>query len=69
MLKLNLYDYSDSYILVKGTITVVRTAVYRQNKQVIFKNCVLLTNYISKINIKEVHNTKNIGLVMSRRNE
>ena len=45
-LKSSLCDYSDVYILFKGTITVVGSegtvaakATDRNNKQVIFKNC------------------------------
>ena len=44
MLKSSLCDYSDAYILVKGTISVNNTAaqgaaVNNNNKKVIFKNC------------------------------
>ena len=44
MIRYNLCDYSDSYILVKGTITVPNApaagaAVGNTNKKVIFKNC------------------------------
>ena len=44
MPKSSLCDYSDAYILVKGTITVLNTAVAdadanNDNKNVIFKNC------------------------------
>ena len=44
VLRSSLHDYSDAYILVKGTITVANTAVQVQpnnaaNKKVIFKNC------------------------------
>ena len=43
MLRSSLCDYSDAYILVKGTITVANTAAQDQpnngaNKKVIFKN-------------------------------
>ena len=46
MLKSSLCDYSDAYILVKGTITVDDTsaagaAANNTNKKVIFKNCAL----------------------------
>ena len=55
MLKSSLCDYSDAYILVKRTITVINTAVAdaavnNANKKVIFKNCALFTNCISEIN-------------------
>ena len=44
MIRYNLCDYSDSYILVKGTITVPNApaagaVVSNTNKKVIFKNC------------------------------
>ena len=43
-LKSSLYDYSDAYILVKGTVTVNNTAdadadANNTNKKVIFKDC------------------------------
>ena len=55
MLKSSLCDYSDAYILVKGTITVNNTAAAdaaanNTNKKVIFKNCAPFTNCISEIN-------------------
>ena len=52
MLKSNLCDYSDAYILVKGTITVNNTgtaaASNNRNKNVIFKKCSPFTNCISE---------------------
>ena len=61
MLKFSLCDYSDAYILDKGTITVNNTAAAdtdanNTNKKVIFKNCAPLTNCISKINNTQVEN-------------
>ena len=55
MLNSSLCDYSDAYILVKGTITVNNTAAANSdanntNKKVIFKNCAPFTNYRSEIN-------------------
>ena len=55
MLRSSLYDYSDAYILVKGTISVNNTAsdgaaANNTNKKVIFKNCAPFTNCINKIN-------------------
>ena len=49
MLKFSLCDYSDTYIHVKGKITVDDTsaagaAAYNTNKKVIFKNFALLIN-------------------------
>ena len=63
MLRSNLCDYADAYILVKGTITVDDTlatgaAVNNTNKKVIFKNCALFTNCISEINNTQVDDAK-----------
>ena len=69
MLKSILCDYSDAYILVKGTITVNNTAAQgaagnNNNKKVIFKNCTLFTNCISEINNTQIDNAKDIDIVM-----
>ena len=69
MLKSSLCDYSDAYILIKGTITVNNTAAADTdandiNKTVIFKNCASFTNCISEINNSQVDNAKDIAIVM-----
>ena len=69
MLKSSLCDYSDAYILVKGTITVNNTAAAdsdanNTNEKVIFKNCAPFTNCISEINNTQVDNTKDLDIVM-----
>ena len=69
MLKSSLFDYSDAYILAKGTITVAETsaagaATNNTNKKVIFKNCALFTNCISEINNAQVENAKDINIVI-----
>ena len=71
MLKSSLCDYSDAYILVKGTITVTGAgadAAARQaderDKGVTFKNCAPFTNCTSKINNTQVDNAKDIDIVM-----
>ena len=69
MLKSTLYDYSDAYILVKGTISVNNTAAQgaaanNTNKNVIFKNCAPFTNCISEINNTQIDNAKDIDIVM-----
>ena len=65
MLKSSLCDYSDAYILVKGTTTVADTsatgaAANNTNKKVIFKNCAPFTNWISEINNTQVDNAQDI---------
>ena len=70
MLKSSLCDYSDAYIIVKGTISVNNTAAAcagasNINKEVIFKNCAPFTNCISEINNTQIDNAKDIDIVMS----
>ena len=69
MLKSSLCDYSDAYILVKGTISVTNTAAAGAganniNKKLIFKNCAPFTNCISEINNTQIDNAKDIDIVM-----
>ena len=69
MLKSSLCDYSNAYILVKGTITVNNTAAAytdanNNNKKVIFKNCAPFTNCISEINNTQVDNAKDLDIVL-----
>ena len=73
MLKSSFCDYSDAYILVKGTISVNNTAaagaaVNNDNRKVIFKNCAPFTNCISEINNTQVDNAKDIDIVMPMHN-
>ena len=69
MLRPSLCDYSDAYILLKGNISgnnnaAAVDAVNNINKKVIFKNCALSTNCISKINDDQVDNAEYIDIVM-----
>ena len=73
MLKSSLCDYSDAYILVKGTIAVNNTAALdananNTNKQVVFKNCAPFTNCMCEINNTQVDNAKNIDNAMPMNN-
>ena len=70
MLKSSLCDYSDAYILVKGTISANNTAAdgaaaNNTNKKVMFKNCAPFTYCISEINNTQIDNAKDIDIVMS----
>ena len=63
MLKSSLCDYSDAYILLKGTITITGAgdnAAAKQaderDKGVVFENCAPFTNFISEINNTQVDN-------------
>ena len=69
VLKSSLCNYSDAYILVKGTITVKSIAAAdidanNANKKLIFKNCAPFSNCISEINNTQVDNAKDINIVM-----
>ena len=69
MLRSILCDYSDEYILVKGNISGNNTAAAggdasNTNKKLIFKNCGLFTDCMSKINNTQIDNAKDINIVM-----
>ena len=70
MFKSSLCDYSDAYILVKGTITIrgagadAARQVDERDKGKVFKNCAPFTNCISEINNAQVDNAKDIDIVM-----
>ena len=71
MLKSSLCDYSDAYVLVKGTITIngrgADTAARQadeRDKGVSFKNCAPFINCISEINNTQIDNAKDIDTVM-----
>ena len=73
MIRSNLCDYSDAYIVFKGTITVPNTAaadeaVNNTNKKVIFKNCATFTGCITKINNTKVDDAQETDIVMSMYN-
>ena len=75
MLRLHLCDYADSYILVKGNITITGAgdnAGERQqderDKGVTFKNCAPFTKFISRINNTDIDNAQDINIVMSMYN-
>ena len=61
MLRPNLCDYADAYILVKGTITITgggnddaTKRTDERDKGVTFKNCAPLTKFISRINNTDI---------------
>ena len=68
ILKCSLCDYSDTYILVKGTTTVNNTVAADADANItnkkIFKNFPPFTNCISEINNTQVDNAKDIDIVM-----
>ena len=67
MLESCLCDYSDAYILARGTISVAPQEEDNPNhnyKEVVFKNHAALTDYISEINNTEIDNAKDIDVAM-----
>ena len=73
MLRTNLCDFSDAYILVKGNITVNNTAAAdananKINKKALLKNCAPFTNCINKINNTQIDNAEYIDIIMPMRN-
>ena len=75
MLRSNLCNYADSYILVEGTITVTgaggNDAARRadeRDKEVTFKNCASFTKCISRINNTDIDNVQDIDTVLPMSN-
>ena len=71
MLRSNLWDYEDAYILVKEAITITDAGdddaakrLDQRNKGVMFKICGPFTKCISRINNKDIHNAQDIDIVM-----
>ena len=71
MLQSILCDYSDTYILVSGTITITGAGaddtakrLDERNKRVIFKNCAPFTDFISEINNTQIDNAKDLDVMM-----
>ena len=71
MLRSNLCDYADAYILVKGTITIpgvgdddAAKQLDERNKGALFKNCAPFTKCISRINNTVIDTAQDIDIVM-----
>ena len=76
MLRSNLCDYSDAYILVKVTITVTAPGVNnnannirdKRNRPVILKNNAPFDSCITRINGELIEDTDDLDIVMSMYN-
>ena len=75
MLRSNLCDYADAYILVNGRITITGAGddgaarrADERDKGVTFKNCAPFTKCISRINNTDIDNAQDIDIVMSMYN-
>ena len=64
MLRSDLCDFSDAYIVVKGDITVTNPNNAKRNKAVAFKNNAPFINCISKINGIKTDNAEDLDVVM-----
>ena len=69
MLRSSLWDYSDAYTLVKGTISIEPLLASAQpeivSKEVAFKNFAPFTDCISEKNNTQIDNAKYIHVIMS----
>ena len=61
VIKPNLYDYSDTYILVTGDIKIADIAA---DTNVAFKNCAPFTRYVTHINDEHVETAENLDIIM-----
>ena len=69
MLRLDLCDFSDAYIVAKGYITLEGdNDANKANKNLAFKNNAPFNNYISKINGIKIDNAEDLDVVMPRYN-
>ena len=65
VIKPNLCDYSDAYILVTEDIKVPDVAA---NTNVAFKNCAPFTRCVTHINDEHVKTAKNLDIIMTMNN-
>ena len=65
VIKSNLCDYSDAYILVTGNIKVADAAA---STNVAFKNCAPFTKYVTHINDEHVETAENLDIIMPMHN-
>ena len=64
MLRSDLCDYSNAYIVVKGTITVTEPDNAKRTKSVAFKNNIPFINCISEINGMQIDNVEDLDVIM-----
>ena len=64
MLRSDLCDFNDEYIVVKGNIAVTEPHKAKKNKAVTFKNNAPFINCISKTNGIKIYNTEDLNVVM-----
>ena len=64
MRRSDLWDFSDAYIVVKGTITNTNPNNAKRNKALAFKNNAPFINCISKINGTQTDNAQDLDVAM-----
>ena len=64
MLRSDLCDFNDAYVVVKGTVTVTNPYNAKRNKEVAFKNNARFINCISKINGLNIDNAEDLDVIM-----
>ena len=64
MLRSDICDFSDAYIVVKGIIAATNPNNAKRNNVVAFKNNAPFINCISKINGVQIDNAEDLDLVM-----
>ena len=68
MLRSDLYDFSDAYIVVEGDIIVKEPDNAKRNKSVTFENNAPFINCISKINGVKIDNAEDLDVVIPMHN-
>ena len=63
MLRSDLCDFSEAYIVVKGYIAVTNPDDAKRNKSIAFKNNAPFINCISKINGVQIDNAEDLDIV------
>ena len=64
VLRSDLCNFNDAYIVVKGTITVTESDNAKRNKATTFKNNVPFINCISKISGEKIDNAEDLDVVI-----
>ena len=68
MLRSDLCDFSDAYIVVKGTITVTNPENNAHDKKLAYKDNAPFVSCISRINNTIIDNAEDLDVVMSMYN-
>ena len=69
MIRSDLWDYSDAYIIVKGKIYVTGSdKANKSNKKLTFKKNASFRSFISKINNTFIDNAEYLDIVISMHN-